>query len=207
MSAWSSPVLLDPRTLRLTTVPSHDHPTHPAFVHYTIAYLSTAEALDIIYYLATAPATAATVKSAYNLTPFLGDIARFGHLLNALALLSFVPAVLSGGAQLMDMLAKQDIFGKIKRSGNPPQVIAQSHPKVKMAFAHAMLNYVVIGITGYNWWTRREVPGNAPSPLHSLLSGVTFSVMGFGAMLGSKLVYEYGVGVNVKALVASKKKE
>jgi uncharacterized membrane protein len=144
-------------------------------------------------------------KSVYDLTPYLGDIARFGHLLNILSLLSAVPTVMTGGAQLMEMMTKQDIFGKIKKSGNPPKVIAQSHPKLKMAFAHAILNYVVIGVTAYNWWTRRDVPGNVPSGLNSLLSGLTFNVMGFGAMLGSKLVYDYGVGVNVKAAREGKK--
>jgi uncharacterized membrane protein len=151
--------------------------------------------LDIVYGLSTHPSSAKIVASIYNTAPFLGDIARFSYYLSILGILTGIPAVLTGGAQLMDMLKRQDLANKLQKSQNKAATVQKMHPKLKIAFLHAALNDVAIVGTGYNWWTRRASEGNAPANTNVFVSvGLLFSLL-FSAFLGGKMVYEHGVGV------------
>lgn len=164
-------------------------------MHFPIAFLSLAYALDIVYGLSTHPSSAKLVASIYDTAPFLGDIARFSYYLSIIGCLTGIPAILTGGQQLMEMLKRQDLANKLQKSQNKAATVQKMHPKLKVAFLHAALNDVAIVGTGYNWWTRRAIAGNAPTDTGVLVSaGLLFSLL-FSAFLGGKLVYEHGVGV------------
>jgi len=174
---------------------SDSHPIHPATVHFPIAFLSLAYALDILYGLSTHPSSSKLVASIYDTAPFLGDIARFSYYLSILGIVTGIPAILTGGAQLMEMLKRQDLANKLQKSQNKAATVQKMHPKLKIAFLHAAMNDVAILGTGYNWWTRRTIAGNAPADTNVYISaGLLFSLL-FSAFLGGKLVYEHGVGV------------
>ncbi|TID16430.1 hypothetical protein E2P81_ATG11857 [Venturia nashicola] len=174
---------------------SDSHPVHPATVHFPIAFLSLAYALDILYGLSTHPSSAKIVASIYDTAPFLGDMARSSYYLSLLGVITGIPAILSGGQQLMGMLKKQDMANKLQKSQNKSATVQKMHPKLKIAFLHAALNDVAIVGTGYHWWTRRAIAGNAPTETGVLVSAGLFFSLLFSAFLGGKLVYEHGVGV------------
>lgn len=68
--------------------------------------------------------------------------------------------------------------------------------KVKTALAHAGLNDTVMVMLVYNWWTRRNVEGFAPSSINlAVSSSLAMPVVFFAASLGGKLVYEHGMGM------------
>lgn len=164
-------------------------------MHFPIAFLSLAYALDIGYGLSTHPSTAKLVASIYDTAPFLGDVARFSYYLSILGIVTGIPAVLTGIQQLLGMLKKQDLANKLQKSQNKTATVQKMHPKLKIAFLHAALNDVAIVGTGYTWWARRSIAGNAPTETGVLVSaGLLFSLL-FSAFLGGKLVYEHGVGV------------
>ncbi|KAE9974414.1 hypothetical protein EG327_008785 [Venturia inaequalis] len=174
---------------------SDSHPIHPATVHFPIAFLSLAYALDIVYGLSTHPSSAKIVASIYDTAPLLGDIAKSSYYLGILGIVTGIPAVVTGVQQLLLMLKKQDLATKLQKSQNKSATVQKMHPKLKIAFLHAALNDVAIVATGNNWWTRRSIAGNAPTDTGVLVSAGLLSSLLFSAFLGGKLVYEHGVGV------------
>jgi len=107
-------------------------------------------------------------------------MARFSYYLNILGLLTAMPAAATGGMELIAMIQRQDLVNK---------------PKLKIGFLHAALNDFAIVGSGYNWWTRRAVIGNAPADINIVLSAVLMFSVFFSAYLGGQMVYKYGVGV------------
>lgn len=68
--------------------------------------------------------------------------------------------------------------------------------KVKTALAHAALNDTVAVMLVYNWLTRRNVEGFAPSSVNLAISStLAMPVVFFAAALGGELVYTHGMGV------------
>ncbi|KIW07520.1 uncharacterized protein PV09_01483 [Verruconis gallopava] len=171
------------------------HPAHPVFVHHPIAFLSMSYALDIIYGVATHPFTAKAVASVYDVTPYLGDVAKFSHYFNMLGLVFAVPAVLSGGQQLMSMIKKQDLASKFEKSQNKAATAQKMHPKMKAAFAHAAMMDVCIATAVYNWWTRSTRAGYVPGEMSLFVSAGTLAAIILAGYIGAELVYEYGVAV------------
>lgn len=171
------------------------HPLHPATVHFPIAFLSLSYFLDILYGLSTQPSTASLVRLAFDFTPFLGDMARFSYYLNILGLLTAMPAAATGGMELIAMIQRQDLVNKLQKSENKSTAAQKMHPKLKIGFLHAALNDFAIVGSGYNWWTRRAVIGNAPADINIVLSAVLMFSVFFSAYLGGQMVYKYGVGV------------
>jgi uncharacterized membrane protein len=149
----------------------------------------------MVYALATLPATAKLVRNTYNIAPFLGDISRFSHYLNIIGLVAAVPAVATGGMQLLDMIKRQDLANKIQKSQNKSATVQRMHPKMKIAFLHAALNDVAVAGSAYNWWTRSTLAGYAPRDTNVLLSVALLGFISFSGYLGGVLTYEYGVGV------------
>jgi uncharacterized membrane protein len=182
-----------PGVLSLSNLNSH--PLHPATVHFPIAFLSLSYGLDIVYALSTLPATAGIVRSLYNIAPLLGEISRFSHYLNIIGIITAVPAVLTGGQQLLGMIKRQDLATKVQKSKNKSATVQKMHPKMKVAFLHAALNDVAVFGSVYNWWSRRNVVGYAPSDTNVLLSVNMLVALLASAWLGGLMVYEYGVGV------------
>lgn len=171
------------------------HPIHAATVHFPIAFLCLSYFLDIVYALATLPATAGMVRNTYNIAPFLGDISRFSHYLNIIGLITAVPAVATGGMELLAMIKRQDLANKIQKSKNKSTTVQKMHPKMKIAFLHAALNDVAVFGSGYNWWTRSTAAGYAPTDVNVLLSVAMLIAISASGYLGGVMVYEYGVGV------------
>jgi len=164
---------------------SGEKPLHPATVHFPIAFLSLAWGLDILYAATTKLQLAPLVKSVGTSLP---DISRGAHYLQALGLITAIPAVLSGSQQLIKMKNNNQAFeadGKTMR------------PKFKTTLTHAALNDVAVLAAAYSWYVRRESVGLLPSDLNLLISVVALPAMLFSASLGGKLVYNYGVGINL----------
>jgi len=185
---------------------SGGHPYHGAFVHFPIAFLMAAQAFDIVYGLTTHTATSSFAKSVYDVTPFLSDIARLSHFLNILGLIAAVPATVTGGLEFYKLLQRQDVPEKLKY-GDSAEVAKKSHPKLKVAFTHAILNDIIVAAAAYNWWTKSQTKASAPEELNILISALALPALAFSGYLGGKMVYEYGVGVNLKGAWGSKKNQ
>jgi len=154
-------------------------------VHFPLAFLSLAWGLDILYAATTKLQLAPLVKSVGTSLP---DISRGAHYLQAIGLVTAVPAVLSGGQQLIKMKNSNQAFeadGKTMR------------PKFKIALTHAALNDVAVLTAAYNWYTKRGNVGLLPSDTNLLISVVLLPILLFSASLGGKLVFNYGVGINL----------
>jgi uncharacterized membrane protein len=165
-------------------------------VHFPIAAIALTGALDILHVAATNPLTSSHVVSIVKTLDFqipLGLLPMLSYYSTIAALLATVPAVLSGGSQLLPLIQKHGF----------------KSPKVKTAIAHAMLNDLVAFGMAYNWWTRRNVVGFAPSTVNLILSGVLgIPVVFFAAKLGGDLVYTYGMGMeNGRADASAKGKK
>lgn len=154
-------------------------------MHFPIAFLSLAWGLDILYAATTKLQLAPLVKSVGTSLP---DISRGAHYLQAIGLVTAVPAVLSGAQQLIKMKNNNQAFeadGKTMR------------PKFATTLTHAALNDVALVVAAYSWYTRRESVGLLPSDVNLLISVVLLPVLFYSARLGGKLVYNYGVGINL----------
>ncbi|PPJ51369.1 hypothetical protein CBER1_08411 [Cercospora berteroae] len=178
-------------------------PVHPAVVHFPIAFLFTAYALDILHtYRTSLPAFAQNALLGPN------DITRSSYYLLSLGLLTAIPAVVTGGRELIMMISKQGMHeadGKTVRT------------KVKATIAHAVANDIVIAVSTYIWYSRRaqvndtiagKIPGTAaaayaPSSAFVFAEFLTLGLLLMGANIGGTLTYNYGVGFS--SLSAGKK--
>jgi uncharacterized membrane protein len=154
-------------------------------VHFPIAFLSLAWGLDILYAATTKLQFAPLVNSVGTSLP---DISRGAHYLQAIGLVTAVPAVLSGVQQLVKMKSSNQAFeadGKTMR------------PKFQTALTHAALNDIAVLTAAYSWYARRGNVGLLPSDTNLLISVVLLPILFFSASLGGKLVYNYGVGINL----------
>jgi uncharacterized membrane protein len=123
-------------------------------------------------------------------------MARFSYYANTLGLATAIPAVLTGGFELVGMIKRQDLLNKLQKSKDKAGTAQRMHPKIKVGLAHAMLNDAGLVAAGYNWWTRNAAVMNAPSDTNIIISIVALIVLTGSCFLGATLVYTYGVGVN-----------
>ena len=173
----------------------HRHPLHPATVHFPIAFLTAGYFLDAVYGLTTYPATAGILSKVYDFKPVLGEVSRLSYLANIVGLITAAPAVVTGGAELLGMIQRQGLADKLRKSQDKVATVKGMHPKLKIGFAHAILNDIAIFAAGYNWWTRRNAPMYVPDNVNVLLSAGCLPLLLLSAYLGGSLIYEYGVGV------------
>jgi uncharacterized membrane protein len=164
-------------------------------VHYPFSFLSLSYILDITYGAATHPSTSKLVASIYDVTPYLSEITRFSHYLNILGLLTAVPAVLTGGQQLMIMIEKQDLAAKFEKSQNKTATAQKMHPKMKLGFAHAMMSDACVAGSVYAWYKRRSIPDYTPDDMSLYVSAGLLVLLCTVGYLGTTLVYDYGVGI------------
>jgi uncharacterized membrane protein len=130
------------------------------------------------------------------------------YTLNILGLLAAIPVTAAGGLQFLKLIQQQDVPGKLKAAESPDeklQVAKQLHPKTKTAVLHVILNHIVVAGAVWNWYTRRTYVTHAPSELNVLVSAVTAPILGLAVFLGGKLVFDYGVGVNLGGNKSSKR--
>jgi len=135
------------------TQSDHRHPLHPGLVHMPIAFLFSAQALDVVYGLATNARTATFAASIYNVKPYLSDITRSSHLLLSIGLITAIPAILSGAYELIQLLQRQAVADKLAHADTAKEkktVVSKTHPKVKMAFLHAAVMDVVVAAAVFN---------------------------------------------------------
>lgn len=154
-------------------------------MHFPIAFLSLAWGLDLLY-AATAKLQLGPLVSSLGTS--LPDIGRGAHYLQAIGLVTAVPAILSGAQQLIKMKNNNQAFeadGKTMR------------PKFATTLTHAALNDVAMVAAAYSWYTRRQNGGLLPSDTNLLISALMLPVLFYSASLGGKLVYNYGVGINL----------
>ncbi|KAF2675422.1 hypothetical protein BT63DRAFT_450407 [Microthyrium microscopicum] len=183
------------------------HPVHPALVHFPLTFFLSAQLLDVTYGLATHPSTSQTLANIYDVKPYLTAISHYGNLATILGLLSAIPSVTSGIYELLKLLNRQRYTEKIKRSDNAGQLNKETHPKVKIALAHAATMDLVIAAMAYNWWTRSANSMSAPSGTNVIISALMLPLFVFGAHLGGTLVYGHGVGVDMGRLYANKQEK
>jgi len=89
--------------------------------------------------------------------------------------------------------------------------------KVKVLAAHAAINDIVVGLSAWVWWGRRQLLKNAGEKgieiMQNSSGAVVLSVLLgaailFAANLGGSLVYDYGVGLSMgKKVIKGEKKE
>ncbi|RDL39866.1 Uncharacterized protein BP5553_04206 [Venustampulla echinocandica] len=158
-------------------------PLHPATTHFPIASITLAGLLDILHAAATSPSTEPFVAAAFkslDIQLSLALLPVLSYYAIIIALITAIPAVLSGAWELLRLIAR-DGYGT---------------RKARTALAHGALSNIATGITAYNWWSRRAVEGFAPSTLNVALSAaLAMPVMVFAASLGGDLVYSQGMGV------------
>ena len=163
-------------------------------MHFPIAFLSLASGLDLLYGAATFESTSKTVASIYNVTPFLGDIAKASHFANVLGLLTAIPAIFTGIGELLALIKSNETQATAKR-GDKKAVSKSTNPKLGYGIAHAVVNEIAVIISVYNWWSRRNNTGLVPDSINILLSGLVLPGLLAAAFLGGILVYDHGVGV------------
>ena len=121
------------------------------------------------------------------------------YALNALGVLTAIPANVAGGLQFLKLVKQHQVLGKLKAAQSTDEklnVIKGVHPKVKIAFVHALLNNVVTAGAVWNWVSRSGNEMNSPSWVNILVSAVTAPVLALAVLLGGKMVFDYGVGVS-----------
>lgn len=162
------------------------HPTHPATVHFPVAFLTTAYACDTIYGVA--------VRYGY-LSKYLADVSRFGYFSHVLGAITALPSMTSGAAELWELYKTGGINRKDKEQTHPrshPQVVDSS---VKLGVVHGLLNTVALCVSTYAIWSRRLAPDFMPGRTNVVLGMLTLPGVAISAALGGELVYGKGVGV------------
>jgi len=167
-----------------------NHPLHPATVHFPITFITLTGLLDMFYAVASSPATAPFIQSAlksFDIHIYLSSIPLFSYYTTVLALITAIPAVVTGGIELMPLIQRDGL----------------NSSKARTAVTHAMLNDLAVFALAYNWWTRRAMNDFAPSTANLAISAaLALPASSFAAYLGGSLVYGYGMGVgraNAKA--------
>jgi uncharacterized membrane protein len=114
-------------------------------------------------------------------------LSEAGYYLNVFGILAAVPTALTGLAEWSD--------------------IPQDHPAWKVATTHAVLNDLALGLSLYNWWTRRDRRNYTPDQTNLIVSGALVSVLGLSGYLGGVLAHEYGYGTHRQGSAVDKQDE
>jgi len=179
-------------TLGLGKFGTNSHPIHPATVHLPIAFILTSSLFDITSLVGLHYPTAlyplmkfTTYSSAYSNSldtiALLNYLSLFSYASTVAAIITAIPAVLTGGAELYAMVQAKGLDFK--------------NPVVKTTFIHAGLNDLVVFGAVYNWLSRRGREGYAVETQNGLVSLVLLGAVMYSAMLGGSLVYAHAVGV------------
>lgn len=110
-------------------------------------------------------------------------LSLFSYFCTLAALITSVPALVTGGAEAYAIIASRGLDFK------------NLDPTVRTTLIHAGLNDVALLGAVYNWLTKRGVEGYVVSGGNVLVSAVTVVGVLYSAYLGGALVYVHGVGV------------
>ncbi|CAJ2511142.1 Uu.00g067670.m01.CDS01 [Anthostomella pinea] len=166
---------------------SLNHPTHPATVHWPLAFLTAAYGLDTLHTMYSYVPSAIT-----SYFPASAEMPRIAYYALSAGLLTSIPSVVTGIANAAQMVQSQGMYeadGKTLK------------PKMKVIIAHALSNDVIIALSGYIWYLRNQSSSlNLTYAPQSWMVGVE-AVMGlallYSANLGGTLVYNYGMGLRM----------
>jgi len=165
---------------------SNSHPVHPATIHFPLAFLALANILNVLYGVtAYLPTNLPFTADKEN----LGTLAILGYFSNILGMLTSIPALLTGFAELYAMI---DANGLYQTNKNGEKALV---PKVKTTLTHAGLNDVTILLALYNWLLTRKAEDFKPAGHQIVISGAALLTALYAAYLGGGLVYSKGVGV------------
>lgn len=121
----------------------------------------------------------------------------------SLGLITSIPAVMSGGQQAVQLFSKQGMY---EADGKTLKL------KSKAVIAHAVTNDLVLAVTTYLWYSRRQQAANtlagklgveslataeaayAPQMWQVIAEVLALGVLLFAASIGGALTYNYGVG-------------
>ncbi|KZM28143.1 uncharacterized protein EKO05_0005828 [Ascochyta rabiei] len=158
------------------------HPSHPALVHFPITFTAITGGLDAIYYASKLPATSGLVNSVFNSLDKAIQPQAFpvlSYYSTILTILTTLPAIVTGVIQLSPVIQRDGFQSK----------------KAKVGAVHALINDIALFATIYNWWTRSQQVGFAPSSTNVFVSSaLALPLTMYSAYLGGSLVYEYGMG-------------
>jgi len=162
---------------------TNGHPIHPAVVHLPIAFLLTSSGLDLLTYIGLySPdllGPLVTLTGTSTTTSLLSHLSLFSYASTIAGIVTAVPAVLTGGAELFAMY----------------QAKGSNAPTVKTTMLHAALNDLSIFGAVFNWWTRRGTEGYIIDGRNAAISGLMLVGVIYSAGLGGGLVYDNGVAV------------
>lgn len=168
-------------------------PIHPATVHFPISFLFLSFTLDILH------STRASLPTSLQ-NSLLGphDLTSAAHSLLSLGLLTAIPAVVTGGRELITMIQKQGMY-------ESDGVTVKT--KVKATIAHAVAMDVLLAVSSWIWYSRRQVSEGmemkestddsavyAHSTSFVVAEFLTLGLLLLGANIGGTLTYNYGVG-------------
>ncbi len=167
-------------------------------MHFPIAFLILSYSLTLLHYVATSTSPLVPTAS-YPLrlvTPHLPTLSATAHLLLTLGILSGLVSIVTGGVELSRLIAHG---GQYEADGTT------TRPKIKVAFAHALVNDLVVAGAAVGWWFggaekdagMEGVGGGGPSGWTALLAAGSVPALVFSASLGGALVYNYGVGLRM----------
>ncbi|KAF2158167.1 hypothetical protein K461DRAFT_310114 [Myriangium duriaei CBS 260.36] len=166
-------------------------PYHPATVHWPIAFLTLAYALDFL-----APLHSSLPANIQLYLPPPVELARISYYALSLGLLTSLPAILTGAANATKAVERQGLYderGAIRG-------------KFKSVAVHAVLNDLVIAGSAWVWFGRLREDGVVKDWGRAGTAVALGVVLLFAAHLGGKLVYVQGMGVGGAGKVALGKK-
>jgi Predicted membrane protein (DUF2231) len=141
------------------------------------------------------------VKPAFLVSRFsdpatLLDITRCSYFLLCAGLITSVPAILSGGAQLSGIIQKNGGPWAKDADGKQQNYMV---PRIKAAITHALLNDVVFLVNLYSWYIRKgeENIGKVPSEVNMVISAVLLPSLMAAAKIGATLTYNHGIGLQL----------
>ncbi|KAK7987000.1 hypothetical protein PG988_001988 [Apiospora saccharicola] len=176
----------------------NSHPTHPTLVHFPVAFLTTTYSSDVLH--------GAALRYGWLGASTLTDVARFGYASHAIGVLTALPAMTSGLAELWELYKAGGLNRRDKELTHTRSHRDVVDSSVKLGAVHGLLNAVALGVSGYALWTRwvgergialgkSVATVAAPGRLGFWLSLLTLPGLAISAALGGDLVYSKGVGV------------
>ncbi|KAH8758085.1 hypothetical protein BGZ57DRAFT_527717 [Hyaloscypha finlandica] len=176
---------------------SNSHPIHPATVHFPLAFLTLANVLNLLYGIVLYfPSNPFFSRDRENLS----TLSILGYASNVLGIITSIPAVLTGGAELYAMIQGNGLY---QTSEKGEKVLV---PKVKIALLHAGLNDLVVAGAVFNWLQERNVADFRPAGYQVVMSAILMAVQMYAAYLGGELIYAHGVGVQRMGEAAKKQR-
>lgn len=148
----------------------------------------------------------------------LGALSILGYAINLLGIVTSIPAILTGAAELYAMIQGNGLYQTDEKGQKklvPKVKIALMHVSVLLAFGQesrltivqAGLNDLVVAGAVFNWLQERNVADFRPAGHQVVMSAVLMGVQMYAAYLGGDLIYTHGVGVQRMGEGAKKKQQ